>query len=171
MNRSNIALTALFVSLSACATNPARPEGREVVTRVDLPVAPEQAVRAFLRSEDLAAWWNVSRSHVDREVGGSWAITWDDYGEEKGNYAWTGVIRALEADRVVIGDLVMIEHGRRLLAPLQLEIAAAPTATGCELQVTHSGYREGADWDWAYEVVIAGWQHALGDLESWFTAD
>ena len=165
-----VALVSVLATMAACRATGTPVNGREVVTRVAIAAAPERVLAAFLDHDDLVGWWKVSRSLVDEEVGGTWAVTWDQYAEEKTSHVWTGVIRELGPRRLLVGDVLMVEPGRPLFAPLELEIIAEPAPIGCELRVIHRGYRSGADWDWMHATVVAGWRHVLRDLQVWFAA-
>ena len=146
---------------------------REVVASVTVAAAPERVVRAFSHPEDLAGWWKVTRSASPSQVGDGWAVAWDDYGEEKTAHIWTGVVRAMEPRRLLVEDMVLVEPNRPLFTGLALEVTAVESADGSGSVVTvrHKGYRlDGADWEWAYEIVDAGWKHVLGDLQVWFEA-
>ncbi len=167
----SISLLTVLVTIAACRSTSMAPAGRDVVTTVDIPASPERALSAFLSAEDLAEWWGVSRSRVDEEVGGTWAVTWDQYGEDKTSHVWTGVIREIGARRVLIGDVVMVEPGHRLFAPLEIEILAKPKEGGCVLSVSHRGYQHGVDWDWLHQNVVVGWKHVLADLQVWFMSN
>lgn len=176
MNLLKNAPLPMVLIISAACTTPSTPPstrlpGREVVTTVTIPAAPERVLRAFLDADDLTGWWNVSRALVESEIGGTWAVAWDQYGEDKTSHVWTGVIRELGPRRVLIGDVVLVEPNRPLFAPLQIEVIAELADTGCVLRVIHRGYGYGADWDWAHETVVVGWRHVLGDLRIWFAAE
>ena len=143
-------------------------EPRTVTTRIHVPTPPERAVAAFLDAENLAGWWRVSRSFVDPRVDGVWSVAWDDHGEARTNHVWAGSILVVEARRLVVGRLVMVEPNRPLFAPLRLEVVAEPEGDGAGLTVHHHGYGRGEHWDWAHDVVVAGWAHVLDDLRDWF---
>ena len=99
---------------------------RSVDTEVVIAASPEKVLQAFLNDDDLKAWWKVSRSLVEPEAGGVWSISWDDWGQEKTQHAWSGVIEEITPNRLVIGRLVMNEPGRPWLGPMQLEITLRP---------------------------------------------
>ncbi|MHC5063460.1 MAG: SRPBCC family protein [Planctomycetota bacterium] len=160
----------ILLSLIACASGPTQPEGREVLTTVTVPAKPEQVIRAFLDADALHGWWKVSRSLVEDHPGGTWAITWDDYGEEKTTHVWTGVIEQLSDQHLLIGDMVMVEPDYPLFGPMQLELHAEPADLGTRLSLAHRGYQEGENWDQMHQTVVEGWNHVLGDLQDWFTA-
>ncbi len=144
---------------------------RSVDTDVIMSASPEKVLQAFLNDDDLKAWWKVSRSLVEPEAGGVWSITWDDWGQEKTQHAWSGIIEEITPNRLVIGRLVMNEPGMPLLGPMQLEITLQPAEGGTSLSISHRGYRYGAHWDTMYDLVVQGWDHVLGDMEAWFQED
>jgi uncharacterized protein YndB with AHSA1/START domain len=158
---------SLFLLLQSAVTL-ANAETRSVDTEVFISVTPEKVIQAFLDDGDLKRWWKVSRSLVEAKHGGVWSITWDDWGPEKTQHAWTGVIEEITPDRLVVGHLVMIEPDMPLLGPTQLEITVKPSECGTSLRISHRGYRYGDHWDTIYDMVVQGWGHVLGDMELWF---
>ena len=141
---------------------------RSVDTDVVISATPEKVLQAFLNDDDLKAWWRASRSLVEPEAGGVWSITWDDWGPEKTQHAWSGVIEEMTPNRLVIGRLVMIEPDMPLLGPMQLEITVKPAEGGTLLSLSHHGYRYGEHWDTMYDLVVQGWDHVLHDMQAWF---
>ena len=84
-----------FVAVG-CAAGPANADDtRNVETNVSISASPERVLRAFVDHEDLHGWWNVSRSFVEDRPGGVWSVTWDDYGEDKTQHAWIGVVEEI----------------------------------------------------------------------------
>ena len=162
-------LTSLAVLLGLCAAACANADSgtRTVKTTRVIPASPEAVLDAFMDAEALASWWQVSRSLVEPETGGIWSVSWDDWGEQKTQHAWSGVIEELTPKRLVVGHLVMNEPGMPLFGPMQLEIEVERVAGGSSLTVSHHGYGYGEHWDRIYELVVSGWEHVLGDLESW----
>ena len=55
-----------------------------------------------------------------------------------------------------------------LLGPMQLEITVNPARGGTLLRLSHRGYGYGGHWDSMYDMVVQGWDHVLGDMETWF---
>ncbi len=146
----------------------AKTETRSVDTEVVIPASPEKVMQAFLGDDELKAWWKVSRSLIEAKRGGVWSITWDDWGPEKTQHAWIGVIEKISPNRLVVGHLVMIEPDMPLLGPMQLDITVNPARGGTLLHLSHRGYGYGGHWDSMYEMVVQGWDHVLGDMEAWF---
>jgi hypothetical protein len=64
--------------------------------------------------------------------------------------------------------MVMTEPDMPLLGPMSLEIyVESAEGGGSNITVTHSGYGYGELWDKQYELVVNGWDHVLGDMETW----
>ena len=168
MNSKPFALLISSILLLAGTCTLADTGTRSVETEVVISAGPDAVLQAFLDGDDLKAWWKVSRSLVESKAGGVWSITWDDWGPEKTQHAWIGVIEELTANRLVIGQLVMVEPGMPLLGPMQLEITTAANDSGTLLHLSHSGYRSGQHWDTMYDAVVKGWDHVLGDMQVWF---
>lgn len=166
-------ITAFILALvSSAASSHAATDTRSVETSRTIAAPPRAVLDAFLDDADLKAWWNVSRSLVERRSGGLWSITWDNWGENRTQHAWIGTIREIAPDRLLVDGLLMIEPDMPLLGPLQLQIRVAPTTNGeTLLTVIHSGYRYGEHWDVIYASVVAGWDHVLGDMQAWFAKE
>ncbi|TDJ32729.1 MAG: SRPBCC domain-containing protein [Gammaproteobacteria bacterium] len=164
-NKLNIFIFSLL--LLACTAALADSATRSVEATTTISARPEEVLDAFLDDDALKAWWKVSRSLVERKAGGIWSITWDDWGPEKTQHAWIGVIEEITPDRLVVGHLIMIEPDMPLLGPMQLEITVKPDDGGSVLAVSHRGYGYGDHWDSIYEAVVQGWDHVLGDMEAW----
>ena len=163
--RTFILSLLLFLGISVAFANT---DTRSVDTEVVISASPEKVMQAFLGDNDLKAWWKVSRSLVEPKQGGVWSITWDDWGPEKTQHAWIGVIEKIAPNRLVVGHLVMIEPDMPLLGPMQLEITVNPARGGTLLRLSHRGYGYGGHWDSMYDMVVQGWDHVLGDMETWF---
>lgn len=167
MNTFVYSLLLLFGSTAGLADT----NTRSVDTEVLISASPEKVMRAFLDGDDLKAWWKVSRTLVEAKQGGIWSITWDDWGPDKTQHAWIGVIDEVAADSLVIGHLVMIEPDMPLLGPMRIEIGVRPAEGGTLLTLSHGGYGYGDHWDTMYDMVVQGWSHVLADMEAWFQED
>ena len=157
------------LALSSATTALAQAGDRSVITTRHMPAASEQVLQAFLNSDDMQAWWKTTRSLVEPQAGGIWAIAWDDWGEARTHHSWTGVIRELTADRLVVSPMLMTEPDMPLLGPMSLEVYVEPAeGGGTNVTVTHSGYGYGDHWDEMYDLVVNGWDHVLDDMATWF---
>lgn len=154
--------------LAVCLAPGVHADTRTVETNVIIAASPERVLRAFVDRGDLQGWWQVSRSLVQEHPRGVWSVVWDDYGDAKTQHSWVGLVEEISPRRLRIGHLVMIEPGRPLFGPLELEIVVEPAEGGTSLTVYHRGYRSGKHWDWMHDVVVQGWDRVLGDLQQWF---
>jgi uncharacterized protein YndB with AHSA1/START domain len=168
MNIFSKPLISLFILCMSMTLVLADTDTRSVNTTATVSAPPEKILQAFLNDGDLKSWWKVSRSLVEQEVGGVWSITWDNWGPEKTQHAWVGVIETLTPQTLVVGHLVMIEPGVPLMGPMQLEIAVEPVPAGSIVTISHRGYGYGDHWDSMYDLVVRGWDHVLGDMQVWF---
>ncbi len=164
-NRLKIFVFSLL--LLGCTAVLADSATRSVEATTTISARPEEVLDAFLDDDALKAWWKVSRSLVEQKAGGIWSITWDDWGPDKTQHAWIGVIEEITPDRLVVGHLVMIEPDLPLLGPMQLEITVNPAGGGSTLAVSHRGYGYGDHWDAIYDAVVLGWEHVLGEMAAW----
>ncbi len=167
-SRISTPLISSFILCTGLTLALADTETRSVDTTVTISATPESVLQAFVNGDDLQAWWKVSRSLVERKVGGVWSITWDDWGPNKTQHAWIGIIETITPQKLVIGHLVMIEPGIPLMGPMQLEVSVIPAPGGSILTLSHRGYRYGDHWDSMYDAVVQGWDHVLGNMQVWF---
>jgi uncharacterized protein YndB with AHSA1/START domain len=168
MNNKSFFRRLLACVAVVCLANTIYADTRTVEKQVLVAASPERVLRSFVDGTDLEGWWKVSRSLVQQHPGGVWSVVWDDYGEAKTQHSWVGVVEEISPRRLRIGHLVMIEPGRPLFGPLELEFVVGPADGGSSLTVYHRGYRSGEQWDWMHDTVVQGWDHVLGDLQQWF---
>jgi len=159
----------LFLSCGGATV--AKADNRSVITTRHMAATPEEVLRAFVNDDDLKAWWQISRSLVEPVEDGVWSITWDDWGEDETQHAWSGVVTELSANKLVVANMVMNEPGMPLLGPMKLQIVVSPVDNGSSVTVIHSGYGYGGHWDEIYAAVVLGWQHVLADMQEWFVQD
>ncbi|WP_262693394.1 SRPBCC family protein [Kordiimonas aquimaris] len=141
---------------------------RTIETSTHIAATPDRVLKAFYATDDLAAWWLVSRSLTSSQKGNLWSIVWENYGQDKTHHVWSGVVSESSSHRLVISDLVMIEPERPLFGPMQLEIIALADGDGTRLTVLHHGYQYGEHWNWSHKTVVGGWEKALAELAAWF---
>jgi uncharacterized protein YndB with AHSA1/START domain len=167
MNHESFIRCLLTCVVFVCLTDVIHAETRTVKTQVLVAASPERVLRSFVDKDDLEGWWKVSRSLVQERTGGVWSVVWDDYGEAGTQHAWVGMVEEVSPRHLRIGNLVMIEPGRPLFGPLELDVVVAAADGGSTLIVYHRGYQSGEDWDWMHDTVVKGWKHVLGDLQEW----
>jgi uncharacterized protein YndB with AHSA1/START domain len=168
MNQKTLIAFAFSCVALLCLSDTVRADTRTVETTFFIPASPERVLRSFVDEEDLQGWWKVSRTLVEEHSGGVWSVVWDDYGVDQTQHTWVGVVEELSPRRLRVSHLVMIEPGRPLYGPLQLEVTVTPAPGGSSLTVLHHGYQNGHEWDWIHDTVVRGWRHVLTDMQNWF---
>ncbi len=168
MNNAPKCLLSILILSMGTSFAIADDETRIVQATATMSATPENVLLAFLNNDDLEAWWKVSRSLIEQKVGGVWSVTWDDWGPDKTQHAWVGVIETITERKLVVGHLIMIEPGMPLMGPMQLEISVTPAASGSTVSISHRGYGYGAHWDSMYDAVVLGWDHVLDDMRVWY---
>ena len=120
----------------------------ETTIRID-DVAPERVIEAFLRDDDLTAWWHVSRSFVEPVAGGAWSVAWDAHGEARTSHSWFGVVRELDERRLVTPRSCRTSPVARYSARLPWRLLPSRTVAGralrCGIMVT-SAVRTGTGY-------------------------
>jgi hypothetical protein len=141
---------------------------RVVENSIAINCKPSAVIDAFLEDSHLKGWWGVQRSLVEKKINGIWATAWE-ISEAGIKYISSGVITAYDPDSLLeISNLVYFNPDRQILGPMKLDIVAEPSKNMyTDVQLTQSGYQDGADWDWYYEAVLNAWPYALGLLKEY----
>lgn len=169
-------LVLLIATIVLQGTAPAAPPSPVTVTRV---TAPEKALRfevtvpasiddvwtAFTTREGLATWlWRDVR--VDLRAGGDWIVLYP------GGKTGGGTIVSFEPKRHVTMKAMAPEQfptvrETRTTARFEFE-AVTPTAT--KVTLIQTGWKDGREWDEAYEYLAGGNATLLTQLHRRFTS-
>lgn len=139
---------------------------------------PARVLRAFFDPQDLAAWWETSRSVTTPGVLGVYAVQWEtgDYQDELlgplGGTLHGTVADYGPAHEFLLADVYWIPPSGEPIGPMALEVACkahgpvpeAPNQATL-LRVSQRGYEESARWARYYDVIAGGWQHSLWTLK------
>jgi hypothetical protein len=141
---------------------------RTVQADIQLAVAPQEAIQAFLDVQALQAWWGVERALVEPFKGGLYALTWK-ISEAGFGFVTTGIIADLDPTaRLRVEKYTYFNPTRDILGPMTLVVEALPMAKGhTRLQVIQDGYQDGADWDWYYTSVLEAWPVVLESIKAY----
>ena len=124
---------------------------------------PETVFRALTDPSELSRWW-TTRAKSDPRTGGSYEYVW-----EFANAAQNGK---------QAGPYLEVVPGKRLRYPWEagsegkghdtvVDFTFAKTAEGTRLELSHSGYKFGGDWEKAWEITNQAWGFFLGNLKAW----
>lgn len=140
---------------------------RSVEVSVRIRTTPEKALDAFLREDDLRAWWGVELALVEPRVGGVYALAWG-VTTAGTSYISSGIIGSLRPlAQLQIDHLVYFSPDRPILGPMRLRVDVSADGDGTLLRLVQDGYRSGADWEWYYEAVREAWPAVLRTLKDY----
>lgn len=129
--------------------------GRTIEKKLYIAAAPERVYRAFTTKEDLERWF-VTRAEVDARPGGVFNLWWKE--------------------NTVPGEFVALDPPRSFtftwddgpkygVTTCRLEFI--PENDGTVVQLTHTGFGQGENWDELYDGVKDGWNEELDYLKTW----
>ena len=135
---------------------------RLVAASIDIKARPEKIWQAFMRQNDLRAWWGVARSLIEPKPGGLYSLAWE-ISEQGMKYVSTGIIAELiPSEYLMVRNFVYFNADKEILGPMELEIDLMPIDDKTtKVGIVQSGYQFGGDWDWYYEAVIEAWPKTL----------
>jgi uncharacterized protein YndB with AHSA1/START domain len=164
-------VTALWICAAALAQTAAppvkvfkiAPPEKALVFQVVVPAKPDEVWTAFTTSEGLKTWlWRDCV--VDLRNGGEWTVNYP------GGTTGGGTIVSFEpGKRVTLRALApeKFPEVRRTRTTATFEFAAE--GEGTKVTLTQTGWKEGAEWDAAYDYLAGGNAQLLGQLYRRFT--
>jgi uncharacterized protein YndB with AHSA1/START domain len=145
----------------------------EVVKTQVIRAMPARVLQAFFDPPDLAAWWQVVRSIAVPRPLGAYAVEWapteftDDLLGRLGG-TLHGTVMDYEPKRTLfIADAYWQPPEGDPIGPMALEIQCRPHGDIFHtlLTVRMSGEDDGPRWQRYFEIMTAGWERALADLQ------
>lgn len=143
---------------------------------------PARVLRAFVDHADLSVWWQVGRSVALTRPMGTYIVDWgvadghdDVLGPLGGAFQGT-IMEYKEARELFVADAHWHPPEGLPLGPMALEISCAPEGRGgiTTLRVRQSAEEpdvEDVRWARYFEVISAGWIHALDALQRHLEAE
>ncbi len=122
-----------------------------------VPGKPEDVYYAFTTPQGWRDWL-VEAALFRTPAGKSYHLSWDN-----GWFA-SGEVKSLDKPHRV----ELSWYGKGDPGETQVSIALEPDPKGPRVEITHSGFGEGAAWDAARQRVSHGWEVGLDNLESIF---
>jgi uncharacterized protein YndB with AHSA1/START domain len=130
---------------------------RFVENTVTIAKAPEVVLEAFTSPKDLQAWWGVNRSLIELKKGGLYSLLWQNT-DNAIDFVSTGIIAEyIPGCQLKIENMVYLNPRRPVFGPMELIVLTTPEKIGTTLTVVQSGYQNGKDWDWYYDIVKETW--------------
>ena len=146
---------------------------------VVIQATPARVLDAFFRAEDLQNWWQVMRSVTVPRPLGTFSVEWpsteyrDDVLGRLGGAFHGTVIDYRSGSEFFIGEAYWQPPEGEPIGPMALEVRCTPegSAHTTRLHVRQSADDEGPRWQRYFEVVSAGWNRALADLQAYLDSD
>ena len=129
----------------------------ELSTEIQAP--PEAVFRALVDADELVRWF-PSRAESDPRPGGAFTYRFD-FGDPEKDHVSEGRYRDVVADELVSYQW-MAPQG-----PTEVEFRVRPWNGATAVELTHSGWGEGAEWEQSQENHRQGWSFFLGNLKAY----
>jgi uncharacterized protein YndB with AHSA1/START domain len=141
--------------------------------------APDRVLAAFFNPDDLSEWWQVVRSVTIPRPLGMYAVEWrstefrDEVLGRLGGAFHGTVIDYRPGAEFFVADAYWNPPDGDPIGPMALEVrcTAQESPHSTELQVRQSADDESVRWQRYFEIVEAGWQRALADLQAYLDAE
>jgi uncharacterized protein YndB with AHSA1/START domain len=146
---------------------------------VVISAAPAMVLEAFFEPDDLALWWQTTRSVTTPRVFGAYAVEWettdfrdDILGPLGGTFHGT-VVEYTPEREFFVADAFWIPPEGDPIGPMALEVMCEPYPSqhpprpATQLRVSQRGYEESERWSRYYDVIGTGWLHALEQLKAY----
>jgi uncharacterized protein YndB with AHSA1/START domain len=150
-------------------------QGLQVEFRVIVQAAPQRVLDAFFNADDLAAWWQVSRSVTVARPLGMYAVEWtttefrDEVLGRLGGAFHGTVMEYRPGEELFIADAYWSPPDGDPIGPMALTVTCTPQGGPhiTHLVVRQSGDDDGIRWQRYFDVVAGGWQRALAALKDY----
>ena len=150
-------------------------EGLQVEFAVIVQATPERVLDAFFDADDLAAWWQVSRSVTVPRPLGTYSVEWtttefrDEILGRLGGAFHGTVMEYRRGAELFIADAYWSPPDGDPIGPMALEVSCTPQGGAhiTHLVVRQRGDDDGLRWQRYFEVVAGGWQRALAELKQY----
>jgi uncharacterized protein YndB with AHSA1/START domain len=159
------ALLATAIVAPKFAAGAARGESEKMLrVEITVPASRSDVWKAFSTSEGLSTWL-APNSVVDLKPGGDWMVHFPD-----GSTGGGTIVSFVPQKEIVISALAPDKfptvRAQRTTARFQLE----DHGTGTLVRLTQTGWKDGDEWDRAYEYLTAGNAQLLATLHRRFVS-
>ncbi len=148
----------------------ARP-GLSLEQRIVIEATPARILAAFFDPEDLAAWWQATRSVTLPRPLGPYAVQWPstDFSDEVlgtlGGTLHGTVMDHVAGTSFFLADTWWQPPDGDPVGPMALSVQVWPhEGPGTQLIVRLTGADEGPRWQRYFAIMNGGWARAIDDL-------
>lgn len=136
-----------------------------------IEATPVRILEAFFNSDDLAAWWHVSRSLCHTRTFGNYAVEWPptDWQDEvlgRLGGAFRGTVIEFKPGReFFVADAYWLPPDGDPIGPMALEVSCTTLGERVVLRVRQSGGEENRRWMRYYELLASNLTTSLNELK------
>ena len=150
------------------------PAGLDVSIVIAAP--PALVLKAFFEPDALGAWWQTKQSVTTPRALGAYAVEWPPTDFRDGilgrlGGVFRGTVMQFTPERgFFVADVFWLPPDGDPIGPMAFEVTCTPAGSerpgATHVRVTQRGFEEGPRWRRYYEVIAAGWEHALASLKA-----
>jgi uncharacterized protein YndB with AHSA1/START domain len=159
-----VAVAAPIISASMRRADARNGSGKVLAIAVTVPAPRAEVWKAFSTSEGLSSWL-APNAVVDLKPGGDWMVRFPG-----GSSAGGTIVSFVPQREIVISALAPEKfptvRAQRTTARFELE----DHGTGTLVRLTQTGWKDGDEWDRAYEYLTAGNAELLATLHRRFVS-
>lgn len=157
-----LSAVAAAAALAPLAPNQAAPAERALIVEITVPATRADVWKAFSTSDGLSTWL-APNSVVDLRPGGDWMVHFP------GGSTGGGTIVSFVPEREIVisalaPDQFPAVRAQRTTARFTFESRGTSTV----VRLTQTGWKDGDEWDRAYEYLTAGNAQLLATLHRRF---
>ena len=138
-----------------------------------IEAAPARILDAFFNAEDLASWWQVTRSLCLPRALGSYAVEWpatdwtdDALGRLGGAFRGT-VVEFKPGREFFVADAYWLPPDGEPIGPMALDASCTDLGGRSILRVRQSGWENSRRWNRYYEILATNLTASLGELKTY----
>lgn len=159
-----LAVAAPIIGASMKRASAREGAGKVLAIAVTVPAPRAEVWKAFSTSEGLSSWL-APNAVVDLKPGGDWMVRFPG-----GSSAGGTIVSFVPQQEIVISALAPEKfptvRAQRTTARFELE----DHGTGTLVRLTQTGWKDGDEWDRAYEYLTAGNAQLLATLHRRFVS-
>lgn len=139
--------------LPAQTASPAPPSfaaPTELVIEVEVPASLPEVWKAFSTSDGLSSWLGPNAT-VDLRAGGDWLVHFPN-----GSTGGGTIVSFVPEKEIVLAALAPDQFPHVRAERTRAVFAFEPRGNSTVVRLTQTGWKEGAEWNHAYEYLVAG---------------
>lgn len=137
------------------------PDVRSLTVETDVAGPPEEVWLAWTSAEQIDAWWGPPKSNIDFRVGGAFEILFNMDLEEGLRGSEECVYLGYVPNKMISFTWNAPPHLPLRNKHAWVVITFTPTESGTHVDLTHTGFLTGPDWDDYMAYFETAWAYVL----------